>query len=100
VNLKIVLSQIDRCSDKFLHGRPPFCGAPATTFWHLMPLRWGRPHIIASSACDEAIHAAALRELDCFASLAMTMMEFCFRSQTDRFRRARIGYEVALAAST
>jgi hypothetical protein len=28
------------------------------------------------SACDEAIHAAASRKLDCFASLAMTLMEF------------------------
>jgi hypothetical protein len=31
-------------------------------------------HVIARSGSDEAIHASASREVDCFAALAMTQM--------------------------
>src|SRR5580704_7864575 len=44
MNLKKVLRQIHAKSDKGFHGRSPCSGAPATTTWHLMPLRWGRPY--------------------------------------------------------
>src|SRR5882757_9955735 len=50
----------------------PLCGAPATTFWHLMPCRWGRPQHHCEKRSDEAIHVPASRAMDCFASLAMT----------------------------
>src|SRR5437762_10270402 len=63
VNLKIVLAQINRHSDKLRHGRPPSLWRSGATFWHLMPFRWGRPqhHCERSEAIQNPSEVASLR---------------------------------------
>src|SRR5947207_3481385 len=71
MNLKIVLAQINRCSDKLRHGRPP-------SLWR------SGDHVLALDAVQVGPSTTSLRArqsnpeslrgktLDCFAALAMT----------------------------
>src|SRR5260370_40528468 len=61
----------------------PVCGAPATTFWHLMPCRWGRPqhHCEPTGRANARPMTGSAKQsilssrggMDCFAALAMTV---------------------------
>ena len=47
--------------------------------------------VIARSACDEAIHVAAKRKMDCFAALAMTLRGLPHLPQNRLDRLALVG---------
>src|SRR5438876_1274798 len=53
-------------------GRNASRDRESVSFYSTLEMNRSYYHVIARSACDEAIHAAASGEMDCFASLAMT----------------------------
>ena len=65
--------------------RPLFFGAKdsCTTRAHRAPRECGGVFaVIARSACDEAIHSHCALAMDCFASLAMTILNGCLKMES------------------